>query len=535
MKNPWYNIERRMRTSFFIFCVFSLLIVGAVSLLWPSILYALILLGPIIVLGLYDALQKQHAVLRNFPVIGHGRYLMEMIRPEVSQYFIELDNDGRPFSREERSLVYQRAKAVIDTLPFGTRQNVNAEGYEWLNYSLAPRPVMSTAPRIVIGGPACTSPYSASLLNISAMSYGAISKNAVLALNGGAKIGGFAQNTGEGGVSPYHLEPGGDLIWQIGTAYFGCRTWAGNFDPGRFEATAQRPSVKMIEIKLSQGAKPGHGGILPGNKVSEEIARIRGVEVGRTIISPPCHTAFSTPIGLLEFVARLRELAGGKPVGFKLCLGRRKEFFGICKAMLETGITPDFIVVDGAEGGTGAAPLEFSNSVGAPLDHGLAFVHNALVGIGVRERVRVFASGRIISAFNMATKFALGADVCYSARGFMFALGCIQALRCNSNKCPVGITTHDPNLIVGLVVHEKVQRVANYHRATVRSLLELLSAAGLEYPSELDRRCISRQLNRAEVRTYADIFPSITSNSLRYGELPAEYADDWRAADAARF
>jgi len=512
-----------------------MLTVGAVSLLWPPVLLSLVVLGPIIALGVYDALQKQHAVLRNFPVLGHGRYLMEMIRPEVSQYFIELDNDGRPFSREERSLVYQRAKAVTDTLPFGTRLNVSSEGYEWLNYSLAAKPVLSDEPRTTIGGPVCQHPYAASLLNISAMSFGALSKNAILALNGGAKLGGFAQNTGEGGISPYHLQPGGDLVWQIGTGYFGCRTKDGNFDPARFKDQAQKPNVKMIEVKLSQGAKPGHGGILPGSKVSEEIARIRCVEKGQTIVSPASHTTFTTPQGLLNFIARLRELSGGKPVGFKLCLGRRREFFSICKAMLESGITPDFIVIDGAEGGTGAAPLEFVNSVGTPLDQGLVFVHNALVGVGLRDHVRLIASGRIISGFNMTTKLALGADLCYSARGFMFALGCIQALRCNTNKCPVGITTQNSKLVAGLVVPDKVHRVANFHRATVRSFLELLSAAGLQHPSELQPTHISRQVSSTEVRTYDKIFPFIAQNSLLSRELPTEYAEDWQAADAARF
>lgn len=524
-----------MRNGFLVLAFLCLLTVGAVSFVRPPVLLSLLILGPVIALGLYDILQKEHAVLRNFPVLGHGRYLMEMIRPEVSQYFIELDGDGRPFSREERSLVYQRAKAVTDTLPFGTRQNVSAEGYEWLNHSLAPEPVLSAEPRITIGGPACTHPYAASLLNISAMSYGALSKNAVLALNGGAKLGGFAQNTGEGGISPYHLEPGGDLIWQIGTGYFGCRTKAGGFDPARFRDLAQQAIVKMIEIKLSQGAKPGHGGILPGSKVSEEIARIRGVETGQTIVSSPHHSAFSTPHGLLEFIAQLRDLSGGKPVGFKLCLGRRQEFFSICKAMLKSGITPDYIVVDGAEGGTGAAPLEFVNSVGAPLDHGIVFIHNALVGVGLRDQVRLIASGRIISGFNIASKLALGADLCYSGRGFMFALGCIQALRCNTNKCPVGVTTQNPKLVAGLVVLDKVHRVANYHRATVRGFLELLSAAGLRDPSELKPAHISRQVSSTDVRTYDQIFPFIARNSLVGSELPPEYAADWEVAAAARF
>jgi glutamate synthase domain-containing protein 2 len=494
-----------------------------------------VIVGPLIGLGIYDACQTQHAVLRNFPLLGHGRYLMEMIRPEVSQYFIELDTSGRPFNREERSLVYQRAKGETDTLPFGTRQDVYAVRYEWLNYSLAPQPVLSAQPRILIGEASCSRPYAASLLNISAMSFGALSKNAILALNGGAKLGGFAHNTGEGGISPYHLAPGGDLIWQIGTGYFGCRTLDGRFDPDQFRDTARLDQIKMIELKLSQGAKPGHGGVLPGTKVSTEIAQIRGVEPGQTIISPSAHTAFSTPEGLLVFVARLRELSDGKPVGFKLCVGNPQEVFSIGKAMLNTGITPDFITVDGAEGGTGAAPLEFSNSVGMPLDDGLVLIHNTLVGLGVRDQVKVIASGRILSGFHIATRLALGADLCNAARSMMFALGCIQALRCNTNKCPVGVATQNPQLVKGLYVPDKTTRVANFHTATVQSFLELLAAAGLSHPTELQPFHICRRVSLTEVRHYGEIFSFVEPGAFLGAVPPARYVEAWAAAQATSF
>ncbi|MFQ5702212.1 MAG: FMN-binding glutamate synthase family protein, partial [Acidobacteriota bacterium] len=381
------------------FAVASLLVITVLLLakIRPPVLWAFVLIGPLVVLGMHDAFQTRHTVLRNFPIIGHIRYLFELVRPEIQQYFIESNIDAYPIEREFRSLVYQRAKGALETLPFGTQRDVYRIGYEWVSHSLNPVKPPAEAARVTVGGPDCRKPYSASLLNISAMSFGALSRNAVLALSRAAAKGGFAHNTGEGGISCYHLQPGGDLIWQVGTGYFGCRTRDGEFDPDLFSREAGRDSVQMVELKLSQGAKPGHGGILPAVKVSREIARIRGVPEGETVYSPPGHSAFSTPRGLLEFVARLRELAGGKPVGFKLCIGSRADFFAICKAMLATGITPDFITVDGGEGGTGAAPLEFSNSVGMPARDAWIFVHNALRGVGLRDRIRIIASGKILT------------------------------------------------------------------------------------------------------------------------------------------
>jgi glutamate synthase domain-containing protein 2 len=484
---------------------------------------------PVVALGVADMLQTRQAVRRNFPVIGRLRYLLEAIRPEINQYFVESNTSGTPFSREARSLVYQRAKNVIDTLPFGTERNVYETGYEWINHSIRARHSSSQSPRVSIGGTGCERPYPASVLNVSAMSFGALSHAAVSALNRGAKMGGFAHNTGEGGLSPYHLA-GGDLVWQLGTAYFGAREPDGRFSDGQFAKRATLDAVKMIEIKLSQGAKPGHGGILPAAKLTPEIAEIRGVALGQDVISPPAHTAFDTPIELLEFVARLRRLAGGKPVGFKLCVGKRSEFLAICKAMLETGLLPDFITVDGAEGGTGAAPLEFSNVVGTPLVEGLVFVHNSLVGIGVREHVRVLASGRIVTGFDIAHKLAIGADAVCSARGMMFALGCIQARRCNTNACPTGVATQDPELVRGLVVGDKATRVANYHRNTVKAFCEILAAAGLDHPQDLRPWHLVRRVSPTETRTYAEIFDYLHEGDLLDGHVPEAYRRAWMAA-----
>lgn len=524
-----------MRKLFYVSMVSVLIGVGGLSFFWPRVLYSMVVFGPLIVIGLRDVLQANHSIRKNFPVLGHGRYLMELIRPEINQYFVESNWDGMPFNREKRSVVYQRAKGQTDTLPFGTQSNVYELDYEWINHSLAPTPVLKEAPRVLIGGADCKQPYSASLFNVSAMSYGSLSKNAVLALNRGAKMGGFLHNTGEGGLSPYHLEPGGDITWQIGTGYFGCRDKEGHFNDAEFEKRATLPNVKMIEIKLSQGAKPGHGGILPAKKVTPEIALIRGVEMGKDVLSPPAHTAFSSPVGLMQFIARLRKLSGGKPVGFKLCLGKRREFFGICKAMLETGILPDFITVDGAEGGTGAAPLEFSNSVGTPLNDGLIFIHNALVGIGVREKIRLIAAGKITTGFNIAAKISLGADLCNSARGMMFALGCIQALRCNTNACPTGVATQDPELVAGLDVVDKARRVANFHKNTLHSFLEVIAAAGVAHPRELRPWHIQRRVSSTDVKHYGEIYAYIEKGALLGNELPEAYARPWKAAQAKSF
>jgi glutamate synthase domain-containing protein 2 len=507
----------------------------AIGWAWPPALWAFVVVGPLVVLGVFDMTQRRHAVRRNFPVIGHGRYLMEMIRPEINQYFVESNNDGKPFSRNDRSVVYARAKGELDTLPFGTQRDVYAAGYEWINHSLAPAHPDASAERVTVGGPDCRQPYNASIFNVSGMSYGALSRNAVLALNAGARMGGFAHNTGEGGLSPYHLGPGGDLIWQIGTGYFSCRNRDGTFSLDEFAKRAVLPSVKMIEVKLSQGAKPGHGGILPARKLTSEIVAIRGVEPGRDVISPPAHTAFHTPRGLLEFLRTLRDASGGKPVGFKLCVGKRHEFLGVVKAMLDTGITPDFITVDGGEGGTGAAPMEFSDSIGTPLNDGLNFVHNALVGAGVRDRIRVIASGKVNTGFQIATKAALGADMCNAARAMMFALGCIQALRCNSNKCPTGVATQDPELMEGLVVDDKSVRVARFHRETVKSFLEVLGAAGLAHPRDLKPWYVNRRVSALETRTYATIYPQVAPGELVASPARGLLANVWAEARADRF
>ena len=456
--------------------------------------------GALTALGWYDMAQDRRAVLRNYPVIGHLRFLLEFIRPELRQYFIESDNEAAPFSRQQRSLVYQRAKGDPDKRPFGTQVDVHAEGHEWINHSLAPTTLDSHDFRVLIGGPNCLQPYSASVFNISAMSFGALSANAILALNGGAKKGGFMHDTGEGSISAYHRSHGGDLVWEIGSGYFGCRDAQGRFSEEKFVANATSPQVRLIEIKLSQGAKPGHGGVLPGPKVTPEIAEARGVAVGEDCVSPAAHTEFGTPVELLLFLSRLRRLSGGKPVGFKLCIGHPWEWFAICKAMLETGLTPDFIVVDGAEGGTGAAPLEFSDHVGAPLQQGLLLVHNTLVGLNLRDRIRLGASGKIVSAFDIARAMALGADWCNSARGFMFALGCIQAQHCHTGACPTGVATQDPQRQQALVVPDKIERVARYHRNTLHALQELVQAAGLHHPGEITAAHIVRRVANDQVR-----------------------------------
>lgn len=509
----------------------TLLVVGVVALLWPPVLWSLLLIVPLAALGFRDALQKEHTVLRNFPIIGHIRYGMEAIRPEIQQYLVESNVDAFPIEREFRSLVYQRAKGELDTRPFGTQRDVYKVGYEWACHSMAAKLLPSVPPRVVIGGPDCTQPYAASVLNVSAMSHGALSGAALRALNGAAKLGDFAHNTGEGGIATEHLVEGGDLIWQIGTGYFGCRRPDGGFDPERFAAGAAQPTVKMIELKLSQGAKPGHGGVLPGVKNTPEIARIRGVEPGRTVLSPPSHSEFDSPIGLLEFIRKLRELADGKPVGFKLCIGRRTDFLAICKAMLDTGITPDFITVDGGEGGTGAAPLEFSNSMGMPARDAWVFAHNALVGVGLRDRIRIIASGRILSGFHMIRALAVGADLCASARGFMFSLGCIQSLRCNTNACPTGIATQTPALIHGLDVSDKRVRAMRYQHSTVHGFMEMLGAMGLDRPDQLRPHHIFRRVDDLRVRNLAELYDYLEPGQLLDREaIPDGMRSEWEQA-----
>ncbi len=507
----------------------------ALSLITPNALWAFVVVGPLLVAGFYDYFQKSQAIKRNFPLLGRFRYWFEAIRPEINQYFVESNSDGVPFSREQRSVVYQRAKSQVDTLPFGTQQDVYADGYEWVAHSLAPHHLTPEQMRVTVGGPQCKQPYNASVFNISAMSYGSLSQNAILALNGGAKDGGFAHNTGEGGLSPYHLEHGGDLIWQIGTGYFSCRNEDGTFCAEKFQENATKSNVKMIEIKLSQGAKPSHGGILPAKKVTEEISKIRGVPMGKDVISPPAHSAFSTPVGLLQFVQQLRDLSGGKPVGIKLCLGKKREFMALCKAMLKTGITPDYIAIDGGEGGTGAAPLEFSNHVGFPGIDALVFVHNCLIGFGLRNKLKIFNSGKVTTGFGMIKRLALGADAIYSARAMMLALGCIQALRCNTNHCPTGVATQDPDLVAGLVVGDKRKRVANFHRETISSLAHMMGAMGVKSISALRPWHIFRRVGAHEVKHYGEIYPFLNHGDFLNGNIPAAYKRAFDASEAETF
>lgn len=483
--------------------------------------------------GIRDLLQTRHSLLRNYPLVGWCRYLIEAIRPQIRQYLLETDIGGMPFNREQRSVVYRRAKEVEDKQPFGTELDVYRDGYEWINHSVAPSRVNPETLRVPIGNRQCRQPYSASVFNISALSFGALGMNAIRALNKGAKLGGFAHDTGEGGISVYHREFEGDLIWEIGSGYFGCRREDGGFDPDRFAMQARSGQVKMIEVKLSQGAKPGHGGILPAAKVSREIAETRHVRMGEDCVSPARHSAFSTPLEFVRFLATLRELSGGKPVGFKLCVGHPWELMGICKAILETDIIPDFIVIDGKEGGTGAAPYEFSNGLGTPLREGLIFVHNALVGAALRDKIKIIASGKIITGLDMALKLAIGADLCNAARGMMFALGCIQARRCHADTCPTGIATHDPWRVNGLVVGDKAPRVAHYHHNTVHHFLKVLAAAGLQQASELHPALVLRRVAPTTVRSYAELYDWLTPGALLNGNAPPRWQQAWEGKTIA--
>lgn len=503
---------------------------------WPMLwLLACLLLTT---LGVYDLLQTRRSILRNYPIIGHLRFMLEFIRPEIRQYFIESDNEATPFSRSQRSLVYQRAKGDPDKRPFGTQLDVHALGYEWINHSMTPTHIASHDFRVTIGADTAQ-PYSASVFNISAMSFGALSANAILALNAGAKQGGFAHDTGEGSISVHHRKHGGDLIWEIGSGYFGCRNDDGSFNAEKFAANASAPQVRMIEIKLSQGAKPGHGGVLPGPKVTPEIAEARGVPVGVDCVSPASHSAFSTPIEMMHFIHRLRTLSGGKPTGFKLCIGHPWEWFAMVKAMLQTGITPDFIVVDGAEGGTGAAPLEFTDHMGSPLQEGLLLVHNTLRGAGLRSKIKIGCAGKVVSAFDVVRQMALGADWCNSARGFMFALGCIQAQHCHTGHCPTGVTTQDPLRQKSLVVTDKTQRVFNFHQNTLKALKELIAAAGLQHPNQITPQHIVRRTNDQRVQSLAQLIltklndGALLQNDL--SDLPLIYQQNWKLARAESF
>ncbi|MBU0586982.1 MAG: FMN-binding glutamate synthase family protein [Gammaproteobacteria bacterium] len=492
----------------------------------------------LLAVGAYDLLQTRRSILRNYPIIGHLRFMMEFVRPEIRQYFLESDNEATPFSRAQRSLVYQRAKGDPDQRPFGTQLDVHAQGYEWINHSIAPTHIASHDFRVTIG-PDTAQPYEASIFNISAMSFGALSANAIKALNKGAQRGGFAHDTGEGSISAHHRAHGGDLIWEIGSGYFGCRNDDGSFNADKFATNARDPQVKLIELKISQGAKPGHGGILPGPKVTPEIAAARGVPVGVDCISPSSHSAFSTPLELLQFIARLRELSGGKPTGFKLCIGHPWEWFAIVKAMQASGITPDYIVIDGAEGGTGASPLEFTNHVGSPLQEGLMLVHNTLRGVGLRDKIRLGVAGKVISAFDIVRLTALGADWCNSARGFMFALGCIQAQHCHTGHCPTGVTTQDPLRQQSLVVPDKAERVYNFHRMTLKALKELVEAAGLQHPHELTVSHIVRRAADGKVHSLAQLMlPKLAEGALLkddLSELPLIYQHHWPRSIASSF
>ncbi|MEJ8574808.1 FMN-binding glutamate synthase family protein [Microbaculum marinum] len=485
--------------------------------------------------GIWNLFQNRHTLLRNYPVIAYVRWISEELRPFLHQYIVESNLEGRPYTREHRSLIYQRAKADVDVHPFGTELDVYGDEYEWIAHSIAARHVDPKTFRVEVGGAQCSKPYSASLLNISAMSFGALGAHAIEALNLGAKLGGFYHDTGEGSISPYHRKNGGDLVWELGSGYFGCRDRAGRFDPKRFADQATSEQVKMIEIKLSQGAKPGHGGVLPAEKVTAEIAQTRGVPMGEDCVSPPAHSAFSTPIEMMEFIARLRDLSGGKPVGFKLCIGNPYELMAICKAMIETEILADFIVIDGAEGGTGAAPVEFSDHIGMPLREGLVFAQNALVGAGLRDKLRLASSGKVSSAYYLAANMAIGADWCNAARAFMFSLGCVMSMRCHTGECPTGVTTHDPLRQRGLVVPEKAKRVQNYQRETLNALAEVVGAAGLEHPRDLRPAHIFRRTSPVEAFQLDDIYDFIAPGELLESRKQTRLVKSWRRAQANSF
>ncbi len=522
-----------MRKAFIVFAITSLAIIGILSYVNIRFLLLLVIIVPLLLMGFYDMYQSKHTIRKNFPLLGRMRYLLEELGPEMRQYFIETDTEGKPFNRLERSMIYQRSKHVSSNQPFGTQLNVYNTGYEWINHSMKAISFSKTTkePRVKIGSSQCTMPYHASMFNISAMSYGSLSKNAVSALNNGAKQGGFYHNTGEGGISPYHLE-GGDVVWNIGTGYFCARTLDGQFSLEEYTKRATLEQVKMIEIKFSQGAKPGHGGILPAAKVTEEIATIRLVRKdGGDVISPPKHSAFSTPLELMEFVQNLRKHSGGKPIGMKLCVGNKSEFISICKAMVQTQTYLDFITVDGGEGGTGAAPPEYADHVGMPLRDAIAFVYDCLKGFGLKNEIKIIASGKVVSGFDVIRALSLGADLCNSARGMMMALGCIQALECHANTCPTGVATQDPDLMKGLVPADKSVRVAQYHNKTIHSALELMASAGLTHPDEVTRDAVSTRVEQNKVETFAEIFPEIVEGCLlQESTVPAKLLHFWKKA-----
>jgi glutamate synthase domain-containing protein 2 len=526
-----------MRKAFIIFSITILSILAMLIYVNWKFSFLLLIFIPLIIMGLYDMFQSKITIRRNFPLLGRMRYLLQSIGPEMRQYFIETDLDGKPFNRLQRDLVYHRSKKETDSMPFGTQLDVYKEGYEWINHSIRSIPFsqVNENPRVHIGSSQCTKPYDASLFNISAMSFGSLSKNAILALNNGAKQGGFYHNTGEGGLSPYHLQ-GGDVVWNIGTGYFSCRTEDGKFNYDEFVKRATLDNVKMIEIKFSQGAKPGHGGILPKAKVTDEIAAIRLVSKGQDILSPPSHSAFTTPLELMDFVKLLRKGSGGKPIGMKICIGNKSEFLSICKAMVETQTYLDFITVDGGEGGTGAAPQEYSDHVGMPLRDALAFVYDALNGYGIKDQIKIICSGKVITGFDIIRNLSLGADLCNSARGMMFALGCIQALECHANTCPTGVATQNPELMKGLVPEEKSVRVARFQHETVKSAMDLMASAGIDHPDNVDRSVVSTRVQLGKTQTFEEIYPEIKTGSLLDGStVPNELFRVWKKASVDKF
>ncbi|MDF1828183.1 MAG: FMN-binding glutamate synthase family protein [Legionellaceae bacterium] len=523
MRRPWYLALGAVLLAVFL----------ALTML-HDIRWFLFVLFPLLGLWLYDVTQTKHAILRNFPILGHMRYILEFFGPEIRQYFIADDEAERPFNREIRSLIYERAKNIRDTVPFGTERDILEVGYTWAEHSLAPKIAPESGARIRVGGDACKQPYDASRLNISAMSFGALSSRAIMALNQGAALGNFAHNTGEGGLSSHHLQ-GGDLIFQVGTGYFGCRDKNGHFCDKLFEKEASRPEVKMIEIKLSQGAKPSHGGILPAVKLTQEIADVRRVPMGHDVISPPAHSAFDSPKGLILFIQHLRDLSGGKPVGFKLCIGRKSEFLGLCKAMRELEIYPDFITVDGAEGGTGAAPLEYTNRLGEALEPALIFVHNALVGTHLRDKIRIICSGKITTGFDLIAHLAMGADLCHAARTMMMSIGCIQSKQCHANTCPTGVATQNKRLERGLVVKDKKHRVKQFHQNTIKSFLDLLGSMGLETPEALTPAHVMRRVAHNQVLTLRELYQYLEPGQLLGKNIPDNYVAPWLESSFDRF
>ncbi len=526
-----------MRKAFLIISITILSLTGILIYVNWKFSFLLLIFIPLILMGLYDMYQSKKTIRKNFPLLGRMRYLLEGLGPEIRQYFVETDLEGKPFNRLQRSIVYQRSKKESDSMPFGTQLDVYQDGYEWINHSIRAIPFskVNENPKVHIGSSQCTKPHNASMFNISAMSFGSLSKNAILALNNGAKQGGFYHNTGEGGLSPYHLQ-GGDVVWNIGTGYFSCRTDEGKFNYDEFVKRATLDNVKMIEIKFSQGAKPGHGGILPKEKVTDEIAAIRLVSKGQDILSPPTHSAFSTPLELMEFVKLLRKGSEGKPIGIKICIGNKSEFLSICKAMVETKTYLDFITVDGGEGGTGAAPQEYSDHVGMPLRDAIAFVYDSLNGFGIKDQIKIIASGKVITGFDIVRTLSLGADLCNSARGMMFALGCIQALECHNNTCPTGVATQNPDLMKGLVPEEKSVRVARFQHETVKSAMDLMASAGLSHPDEVTRDVITTRIDRNKVETFAEIFPELETGCLLFeSTVPKEFLYFWRKASSEKF